>query len=83
MANMWAATVFQGGIRMYIYELINNPDFSFNVPFRIVSHLEDERDVTVFDSTVSGDIHFDLMMRPISSIKAGKDGVLEIKYLAY
>ncbi len=68
---------------MYIHELINNPDFIFDIPFRIISYCEDGRAFTVFDSTVSGDIHFDLMMRSISAITTGDDGILEIRYSAH
>ena len=56
---------------MYIHELLNNPEFNFNAPVRILK---------VFDSTVSGDIHFDLMMKSITAINPGDDGVLEIEY---
>ena len=50
---------------MYIHELLNNPEFNFNAPV---------------SSTVSGDIHFDLMMKSITAINPGDDGVLEIEY---
>ena len=65
---------------MYIHELITNPEFSFNAPFRILQYLGGDETVTVFDSTVSGDIHFDLMMKYITAINTGDDGVLEIEY---
>ena len=65
---------------MRIHELINNPEFNFNVPFRILQYLGGDETVTMFDSTVSGDIHFDLMMKYITAINPGDDGVLEIEY---
>ena len=65
---------------MYICDLINNPAFNFNAPFRILKYLGGDETVTVFDSTVSGDIHFDLMMKSITAINPGDDGVLEIEY---
>ena len=68
------------GIRMYIHELLNNPEFNFNAPVRILKYLGGDETVTVFDSTVSGDIHFDLMMKSITAINPGDDGVLEIEY---
>ena len=39
-----------------------------------------KKQVTVFDSTVSGDIHFDLMFQTITAINTGDDGILEIEY---
>ena len=51
---------------MYIHELLNNPEFNFNAPVRILKYLGGDETVTVFDSTVSGDIHFDLMMKSIT-----------------
>ena len=65
---------------MYICDLINNPAFNFNASFRILRYLGGDETVTVFDSTVSGDIHFDLMFQTITAINTGDDGVLEIEY---
>ena len=65
---------------MYIGDLINNPEFYFNALLRILWHRGDGKNVTVFDSTISGDIHFDLMMRRITAINMGNDGVIEIEY---
>ena len=56
---------------MYIHELLNNPEFNFNAPVRILKYLGGDETVTVFDSTVSGDIHFDLMMKSITAINPG------------
>ena len=67
-------------LTMYIGDLISNPEFSFNAPFRILSYLGGDETVTVFDSTVSGDMHFDLMFKRIIAINSGDDGVLEIEY---
>ena len=39
---------------MYIHELLNNPEFNFNAPVRILKYLGGDETVTVFDSTVSG-----------------------------
>ena len=44
---------------MYICDLISNPAFNFNAPFRILWYRGGDETVTVFDSTVSGDMHFD------------------------
>ena len=68
---------------MYIHELLNNPEFNFNAPVRILKYLGGDETVTVFDSTVSGDIHFDLMMKSITAINPGDDGVLEIEYATH
>ncbi len=65
---------------MNIHELINNPTFNFNAPFRILRYIGGDETVTMFDSTVSGDIPFDLMMKSITAINPGDDGVLEIEY---
>ena len=65
---------------MYIGDLINNPEFNFNAPLRILWHRGDGKNVTVFDSTISGDIHFDLMFKSITAINTGDDGVIEIEY---
>lgn len=64
---------------MRVAELINNPEFNFNVPFRILKYLGGDETVTVFDSTKSADISFDLMVKSISAINAGDDGVIEIE----
>ena len=65
---------------MYIHELLNNPEFNFNAPVRILRYLGDDETETMFDSSVSGDIHFDLMMKYITAINPGDDSVLEIEY---
>ena len=65
---------------MYIGDLINNPEFNFNAPLRILWYNGGNETVTVFDSTISGDIHFDLMFKSITAINTGDDGVLEIEY---
>ena len=65
---------------MYIHELINNPEFNFNAPFRILCYLGGDETVTMFDSTISGDIHFELMTKYITAINPGDDGILEIEY---
>lgn len=68
---------------MYIGDLINNPEFSFNAPLRILWDKGGDEFVTVFDSAISGDISFDLMFKRISAINTGDDGVIEIEYLDY
>ena len=65
---------------MYIHELLNNPEFNFNAPVRILNYLGGDETITVFDSTVSGDMHFDLMFQTITAINTGDDGILEIEY---
>lgn len=64
---------------MTVSELINNTEFNFNAPFRILKYLGGDETVTLFDSTKSGDIHFDLMFKSISAINTGDDGILEIE----
>lgn len=67
---------------MRIHELVSNPTFSFNVPFRILKYIGGDETITVFDSESSaGDIHFDLMTKEITAINTGDDGVLEIEYV--
>ena len=65
---------------MLIHELVNNPEFGFNVPFRIRQYIGDDDTITAFDSTISGDIPFDLMSKHVTAINTGEDGVLEIEY---
>ena len=38
---------------MYIHELLNNPEFNFNAPVRILKYLGGDETVTVFDSIIS------------------------------
>lgn len=70
---------------MRIEELVNNAEFTFNVPFRILEYVgtEDDPDKTikVFDSAESGDVPFDVMHRYISAVNEGDDGVIEIEYV--
>ena len=69
---------------MRIGELVNNPEFSFNAPLRILHYLGHEDETrTVFDTTVSGwgDLPFDLIDKSISAINTGDDGVIEIEYV--
>lgn len=65
---------------MRICDLISNPEFNFNVPFRIQRYVSGDEPVTVFDSTVSGDISFDIVFQFITAINMGDDGVVEIEY---
>ena len=64
---------------MRVMELVNNPEFNFNAPFRILKYIGEDKTVTVFDSTKSADISFDIMFSNISAINPGDDGVLEIE----
>ena len=64
---------------MRVTELVNNPEFNFNAPFRILKYIGEDKTVTVFDSTKSADISFDIMFSNISAINPGDDGVLEIE----
>lgn len=67
-------------LTMYICDLINNPEFNFNAPLRILKYIDGDKSFTAFDSTISSDIHFDLMFKRITAINSGDDGVLEIEY---
>lgn len=68
---------------MRICDLISNPEFSFNAPFRIASYdMDADRLTVVFDSRESGDVPPDVMMRWISAVNTGDDGVLEIEYIS-
>lgn len=68
---------------MRVYELVDNPNFSFDPPFR-VSRLvvgaapELDEYITLYDSTVSPDLPFDLAFAGIAEIRVGSDGILEI-----
>ena len=71
---------------MTIGELINNPEFTFNAPFRILYYSGEGDETTVmYDSekAETGDISFDLMDRTITAINIGDDGVLEIEYMLF
>ena len=70
----------KGENRMYIGDLIDNTEFSFNAQIRIIWRKDNNETITVFDSTISGDMSFDLMFKRISAINMGNDGVLEIEY---
>ena len=65
---------------MTIGDLVNSRQFNFNAPFRILWYCGEDETVTVFDSTESGDLPFELMQKWITAINTGDDGVLEIEY---
>lgn len=65
---------------MYIGDLIDNTEFSFNTQFRIIWNRGNGEKITVFDTTISGDMSYDLMFEKIYAINTGKDGILEIEY---
>ena len=65
---------------MRICELISNPSFSFSVPFRVMHYTDGPDSVPVFDSSESGDVPPDIMMKEVTAIGAGNDGILEIEY---
>lgn len=68
---------------MRIIDLVNNPMFPFNAPFRI-THLvvgateELDKRIVLYDSKKSFDLPFDLALESIAEIRAGADGILEI-----
>ena len=65
---------------MYIHELLKNPTFNFNAPFRILKYIGGDETVTLFDSAASGNIPDELMEESIIAINTGDDGVLEIEF---
>ena len=70
---------------MYIGDIVNNSEFYFNAPFRVVKFVlgvVDELDEyrVMYDSTVSPDFPFDLAFTKVSEIRAGEDGILEFVY---
>ena len=70
---------------MKIKDLINNAEFTFNVPFRILEYVgtEDDMDKTllVYDSESQEEIPDDVNNRWISAINEGDDGVMEIEFV--
>ena len=67
---------------MYIGNLLNNSEFNFNAPCRVIRYIgPNDEAQTVFDSTESGDFPFDLAFKTISAINMGSDGVVEIEYV--
>lgn len=68
---------------MRIFDLIENLNFSFNAPFRIVKYLgEGDETQIVYDSEKDTEkIPFEVMTSPITAINTGDDGVLEIEYI--
>ena len=68
------------GIKMFICDLSNNPDFILNAPFRILCRRSGGETITVFDSDISGDMPFDLMFKTVAAISSGDDEILEIEY---
>lgn len=81
------------GIR--VGQLIDNPEFSFNVPFRICEYVDTtteealkngdeltgETIVWYDDDEDEKDIPEDIKRRWISAINIGDDGVLEIEFV--
>ena len=70
---------------MRIKELVNNAEFSFNFPFRILKYAGDEDDmdktVLMYDSESPEEMPDDVADRWISAINEGDDGVMEIEYV--
>ena len=70
---------------MKISQLINNPEFSFNVKYKICryepSNGEEGEVVLIFDSEKDSDISFDLCSKNISAINQAEDGTVEIEYI--
>ena len=70
---------------MRICDLVNNAEFCFNVPFRILEYVgtEDDPDKTllVYDSESPEEIPDDVQNRWISAINEGDDGVMEIEFV--
>lgn len=69
---------------MRVGEIVNNPKFDFNAPFRVTRLVVGaipklDKHVALYDSTVSPDFPFDLEFATIAGINSGKDGVLEIE----
>lgn len=70
---------------MRIKELVNNAEFSFNVPFRILEYVGDEdnpdKTVLMYDSESPEEMPDDVADRWISAVNEGDDGVMEIEYV--
>lgn len=70
---------------MRIGDLINNKEFSFNVRFRILEYVGTPEDpdatLLMYDSESVRPLPESLLMRWISAINEGDDGVLEIEYI--
>lgn len=70
---------------MRIGDLINNPEFSFNVPFRILEYIgtpeDPDKTLLMYDSESTRPFPESLGERWISAINQGDDGVMEIEYI--
>ena len=64
---------------MRIHELVSNPEFSFNTPYRILHYLEGDTAVKVYDSREGGEPTA-YQRKDITAINTGDDGILEIEY---
>ena len=67
---------------MRIHELVCNPDFSFNVPFRILEFLGGDNVTTHYDSTRGRyGLTRELLNQEITAINTDEDGVVEIEFV--
>lgn len=73
---------------MKIHELINNPEFSFNVEFTIYKYVPPEKNdeegecILKYDSkTFKEDVPVNILYEDISAINQANDGTVEIEYL--
>ena len=67
---------------MRIHELVRNPDFSFNVPFRILEYLGGNETATCYDSTKCREgLTRELLKQEILSINTDEYGVVEIEFM--
>lgn len=68
---------------MRIIDLVSNSEFNFNVPFRIVKYIpEDDECITMYESEqYDNDVPVDLLLKWITAINEGDDGILEIEYM--
>ncbi len=70
---------------MRIKDLVNNAEFCFNFPFRILEYVgtddDPDRTITVYESESPEEIPDDVQNRWISAINEGDDGVMEIEFI--
>ena len=66
---------------MRISDLINNREFCFNVPFRIMKYIGEDNTIEVYSYDNKNDIPYEVTQKWISAINIGSDGIVEIEYV--
>lgn len=69
---------------MHVFDLIDNREFTFNIPFRIVKYVgwddeDSDETITLYDSQNPSEPDVDLRKFWITAINEGDDGVMEIE----